>query len=401
MTLGTLALLHLLAPWASAESAPRAAACPDRPTATVELGDENAPLRLHAFFDPSAAGANAIWTELRRIVAERDGELAASVWLVRPLATFDPRMDRVRRFAWAAARLDRLGEALLVVARLGADHVAASLLDEARIRALAPSLRVEGDVLVKALADDCDDERLDLASAHVLGIGRRATLGLVRLPGFALGGFVFDDTASLDRVRPELSREPVRRTLRWRAATMPPTGPAPASRPTRARVPTTAGVVLGGIGLPHRLVVVAQGEDDPSLFLSLPRAMQFRTEKPGQLTVQIVARGAGFGANVLRGRLCAAGRLGRELEYVRLLAGSPDARRDPDATQSELLAALDREADAQCGDEPNELELTEGAWLDGVPRSATELEDLPGLLRQSAATRRVLDLFLHAPATDT
>jgi len=395
MSLVALALLSSL-------GAPAAATCPDRPTATVELGDETALLRLHAFFDPTAPGASAIWTELRRIVAERDGELAASVWIVRPLATFDPRMDRVRRFVWAAARLDRLGDALVVIARVGADHVAASLLDEARVRALAPSLRIEADALVRALADDCDDQRLDLASTHVLGIGRRATLGLVRLPGFALGGFVFDDTAALDRVRPELGREPVRRTLRWRSATtIPAAGPSSANRGGRSSMPAAGGLVLGGIGLPHRLVVVAQGEDDPSLFLSLPRAMQYRTDKPGQLTVQLVARGAGFGANVLRGRLCAAVRLGRELDYARLLAGSPDARRDPDTEQAEMLGQLDREADAHCGDESTDPGLAEGAWLDGVPRSASELEDLPGLLRQGAATRRVLDLFLHVPATDT
>jgi hypothetical protein len=66
-----------------------------------------------------------------------------------------------------------------------------------------------------------------------------------------------------------------------------------------------------------------------------------------------------------------------------------------------MLGQLDREADAHCGDVETDPGLTEGAWLDGVPRSATELEDLPGLLRQGAATRRVLDLFLHVPATET
>jgi hypothetical protein len=391
-------LLPLLA--AVLAGAPAAPVCPDAPTATVELGDDDAPLRLHAFFDPTAPGASGIWTELRRIVAEREGELAASVWIVRPLATFDPRLDRVRRFVWAAARLDRLGESLVAIARVGADHIAASLLDEARVRALAPSLRLEPDALVAALADTCDDERLDLASGHVLGLGRRATLGLVRLPGFALGTFVFDDTPSLDRVRPELSREPVRRTLRWRSATMLPSGPVASTRIGRARMPASGGLVLGGIGLPHRLVVVAQGEDDPSLFLSLPRAMQYRSDAPGRLAVQIVAKGAGFGANLLRGRLCAAVRLGRELDYARLLAGSPDARRDPDTMDAELLRALDREADEHCGDEATDPGLAEGAWLDGVPRSPSELEDLAGLLRQGSATRRVLDLFLHVPATD-
>lgn len=374
--------------------------CPDRAVATLELGRDDAPTRLHAFFDPAAGGALGIFAELRRMVAERPDELGISVWLVRPLAAFDPRMDRVRRFAWAAARADRLDDALTVIARLGSDQIAATLLDGDRTRALAPSLHLAPAVLVDTLAEGCDRTRLDLASAQVARLGRGATLGLVRLPAFAIGGFVFDDTPGLERVRPELGREPVRRSLRWRAA-MSPAAPAPV-RVDRMRTPPPGGLVLGGLGLPHHLAVMGQGEDDPTLFLSLPRALQYRSEHPGRLAVHILARGNGFGANVLRARLCAAARLGRELDYARLLAGPPDARRDPDAATIELLKLLDAEADARCGDtgQPEGEVLPEGAWLDGVPRSPTELDDLPNLLRPAAAGTRPLDGFLRPGAAE-
>jgi hypothetical protein len=396
-----MSALLLAAVLAAPAARPAPPQCPDRAVATLELGGQDAPTRLHAFFDPAAGGALGIFAELRRMVAERPDELGVSVWLVRPLAAFDPRMDRVRRFAWAAARAGHLDDALTVIARLGSDHIAATLLDDGRMQTLAPSLHLEPTALVTALAEGCDGARLDLASAQVARLGRGATLGLVRLPAFAIGGFVFDDTPGLERVRPELGREPVRRSLRWRAATTPGPPPPPV-RVDRMRRPPSGGLVLGGLGLPHHLAVMGQGEDDPTLFLSLPRAMQYRSEHPGRLAVHILARGNGFGANVLRARLCAATRLGRELDYARMLAGPPDARRDPDAAAVELLKLLDAESDAHCGDtgQPEADVLPEGAWLDGVPRSPTELDDLPNLLRPSVAGTRPLDGFLRPGAAE-
>ncbi len=389
-----LALLAVLA-------APPAPTCPDTAAATVEIGDPHAPLRLHAFFDPALTTGHAIFNELRRVVAERPDDIAVSLWIVRPQASFDPRLDRVRRFVWAAARLGLLDAALALIARAGPDHVGVALLDDERTRALAPALHTAPERLLAALAEGCDGARLDRASAHAITVGRHAPLGMVRLPVFAVGEFVFDDTPTLERVRPELGREPVRRALRWRAAASPPPAPPPSSG-ERSRVPPAGGLVLGGIGLPHHLVVLGQGEDDPNLFLSLPRAMQYRSEHPGRLAIHILARGNGFGANLLRGRLCAAKRLGRELGYARLLAGTPEARHDPGAADAELISELDAEADSHCEapDDAAAEPLPEGAWLDGVPRSPTELEDLPSLLRSGATGRRPLDPLLRPPATD-
>lgn len=394
--------MSLIALLVAALGAPAPAACPDAALATVELGRSAAPVRLHAFFDPAASGANGIYAELRGMVAERSDELAVSLWIVRPVASFDPRLDRVRRFVSAAARLDRLGDALTLVARVGPDHVAASLLDEARTRAFAPSLRVDAARLLAALATGCDEARVDAATSRVLALGRNATLGLVRLPAFAIGTYVFDDTPGLERVRPELGREPVRRALRWRSAGAPTVSASVALRSERRRIPAAGGLVLGGIGLPHRLAVIAQSESDPNLFLSLPRALRFRSEHPGRLAIHIQARGSGFGANVLRARLCAAARLGRELDYARLLSAPPDLRRDPAPSDSDLLGMLDREAEAHCEDEPVGAvdSLPEGTWLDGVARSPTELDELPNLLRQATAAHRALDVFIVPVETE-
>jgi hypothetical protein len=365
-------------------------ACPDQASAAVELGLAAAPLHLDAFLDPSSPQALVSWVELLRIVGEREPELHVAVWLVRPLGPIDPRAERVRRLAWAAARLGRVEPVLRQVARVGAEHVAAALASTERRHALAATIGLEPALLDRALADVCDAGRIDLATIAVVELGRGATLGLVRLPAFALGELVFDDAPTLERVRPELAREPMRRALRRRTAPAAP--PEARPRAERLRVPPPGGLVLGGVGLRHRLLVMAQAEDDPSLFLSLPRALQHRADHPGQLSVHVLARGQSLGASILRHRLCAARTLGRELDYARLLAAAPDARQRPDDETSALLHLLDEVPEEACEHEPDpaRTNLAEGTWLDGLPRSPTELEDLPTLLELSAASARPL-----------
>ncbi len=397
----------LLAAWAPAGAAtaaePAAAAtCPDEPRATLQLGSPTAPLQLAVFLDPANATALTSWTELQRIVAEREGQLGVAVWFVRPLQAFDPRSDRVRRFALAAARLGAVRGALAQVARHGAEATAVVLGDPPRRDRLAQELGLDPAAFAKALADRCDGDRIDRGSSRVLELARSSTLGMLRLPAFALGNFVFDDGPQLERVRPELGREPVRAALRWRADVEPPPPLEPRPRVERLRVPPRGGVALGGPGLPHRLVVMAQGEDDPNLFLTLPRALQYRAAAPRSLTIHILARGRSFVATTLRQRLCAARRLGRQLEYARVLAASPDVRREPDPATTELLRALDAVPEKDCGEEPDPAEagLPEGTWLDGQPRSATELEDIAGLLRQADRATRPLSPWTPRPGDD-
>ncbi|MBX7083265.1 MAG: hypothetical protein K1X88_28925 [Nannocystaceae bacterium] len=394
--------LGALAPAAAAAAPAPAASCPDEPRATLQLGSATAPLQLSVFLDPANATALTSWTELQRIVAEREGQLGVAVWFVRPLQAFDPRSDRVRRFALAATRLGATRGALAQVARHGVEATAVALGDPPRRDALAQALGLEPAALAKALADPCDGDRLDLASGRVLELARASTLGMLRLPALALGSFVFDDSPQLDRVRPELGREPVRAALRWRADVEPPPPLEPRPRVERLRVPPRGGLSLGGPGLPHRLVVMAQGEDDPNLFLTLPRALQYRASAPRSLTIHVLARGRSFVATQLRQRLCAARRLGRDLEYARVLAASPDVRREPDVATVELLRALDGVDETACADEPDPAEagLPEGTWLDGQPRSATELEDIAGLLRQADRATRALSPWMPRPRDD-
>ena len=371
-------------------AAPPAATCPDEAAAALALGPADAAMKLDAFIDPASPQALVTWIELLRIVGEREPELRIDVWLVRPLGPIEPRAERVRRLAWAAARSDRLPAVLRQVARTGPELVAAALGSSTRRKSLATALGLAPDALDAMMSDRCDPERIDLASTKVLELGRGATLGLVRLPAFALGDLVFDDGASLERVRPELAREPMRRALRRRAP--PATPPDARPRAERLRVPPPGGIVLGGVGLRHRLLVMAQSEDDPNLFLSLPRALQYRADHPGELAVHIVARGQSLGATILRHRLCAARKLDRELDYARLLAAPPETRQRPDNDTLALIRALDQVPEEICENEPDpaRANLPDGTWLDGLPRSPTELEDLAALLKVSSAATRPL-----------
>lgn len=385
-------MLALLLSVALAAAPPRSepSTCPDEAAAALALGPADAATKLDAFIDPASPQALVTWIELLRIVGEREPELRIDVWLVRPLGPIEPRGERVRRLAWAAARSDRLPAVLRQVARTGPEYVAAALGGPTRRKALATALGIGTDTLDAMMSDRCDPERIDLASAKVLDLGRGATLGLVRLPAFALGELVFDDGASLERVRPELAREPMRRALRRRAVA--PTPPDARPRAERLRVPPPGGIVLGGVGLRHRLLVMAQSEDDPNLFLSLPRALQFRADHPGELAVHIVARGQSLGATILRHRLCAARKLDRELDYARLLAAPPETRQRPDDDTVALQRALDQVPEELCENEadPARANLPDGTWLDGLPRSPTELEDLAALLKASSAATRPL-----------
>ncbi|MBC8069165.1 MAG: hypothetical protein IAG13_12595 [Deltaproteobacteria bacterium] len=165
-------------------------------------------------------------------------------------------------------------------------------------------------------------------------------------------------------------------------------------------MPPAGGLVLGGVGLRHRLLVMASSEDDANLFLSLPRALQHRADHPGQLSVHVLARGASLGATILRHRLCAARVIDRELDYARVLAAPPELRQQPDEDTSRLFHQLDAVPERACEDEPDpaRANLLDGTWLDGLPRSPTELEDLAALLELSSASARPLAPWSAAAA---
>jgi len=148
---------------------------------------------------------------------------------------------------------------------------------------------------------------------------------------------------------------------------------------------------------------MADTEDDEALALTLPRLLAFRSEHPGVLSVQILARGHLLGATELRHRLCAARLRGRELDYARVLAIPPATRRDPSPAVTELLAELDEVPESECEGEPDPAArgLPGGIWLDGLPRSLGELEDIAALVRLTEAWERPLTpLFVPSPPSE-
>jgi hypothetical protein len=377
-------------------------ACIDVPRGpTAVIGPRDAALRVEAFLDPSATSAHASWVELRRVVGEGEGRVRVDVRLVRPGGAFDPRADRVRRFAVAAARLGQLEAALRLVAREGHERLDVRLRQASERSRLAEGLDVPAGKLGEALGDPCVPALLDAATSRAHEAWRKAALGTIRLPAYVLGDRVFDDGATLTSLRPELAREPMRRA---RALHATPT-PAPEAKPraARLRVPPRGGVRLGGVGLPHRMVLMADTEDDEALALTLPRLLAFRSEHPGIVSVQILARGHSLGATELRHRLCAARLRDRELDYARVLAIPPALRREPSPAIAELLAELDEVPESECEAEPDPATrgLPGGIWLDGLPRSLGELEDVGALVRLTEAWDRPLSLiWAPAPASE-
>jgi hypothetical protein len=368
---------------------------------TIVIGSDDAALRVEAFLDPAATTAHASWVELRRVVGESRGGVRVDLRLVRPAGAFDPRADRVRRFAVAAARLGALDPALRLVAREGHERLDVRLRQASEREALARALGVAVGRLGEALGDPCLAALLDAATTRANQAWKQAALGSIRLPAYVLGDRVFDDGAALASLRPELGREPMRRARALHAA--PAAAPEAKPRAARLRVPPRGGLRLGGVGLPHRMVLMAESEDDESLALTLPRLLAYRSEHPGVVSVQILARGSSLGATELRHRLCAARRRDRELDYARVLAVPPALRRDPSPAISELLAELDEVAESECDEEPDPATrgLPGGIWLDGLPRSLGELEDVSALVRLTEAWDRPLSLvWSPAPASE-
>jgi hypothetical protein len=379
------------------EAGPRAA-CSDRPPAPFVLGPATASLVARAHLDPTLPSALVTWLELRRLVADHEGDLRLEIWLVRQPPPRDPRADRVRRFASRMAARDRLQAALRQVALRGVERLSAMLTRASGTAELARELGVDAKVLDDD-ADPCADARIE-ASTEALE-QRLAEQGkpTLRPPVFEVGDVVDEDSPALDKLRPELARVRNRERLAKGRRRPVVTGEAKPRSDAMRRPPLT-GVVLGGIGLRHRLVINARDEDDPTLFLVLPRVLRWRSAHPGRLAVHIVARGESLGAQDLRQRLCAARRIDRVAEYVRWLAEPPESRRTAAAESEALLHELDSISEETCAGEldPAALGLPDSMWLDGLPRGTSELDDLDGLLRAAEAAERPLAPILRPSA---
>lgn len=357
------------------------------------MGPAAAPAEVEAYLDPASVHTLRIWLELRRMVADHGGEVRLVVrWSGRGGAP-TPRADRVRAFVVALAERDRTLEALRVVARDGLERLHARLVDPLSHSGLAEELGVSPEVVEAALSDRCARESLQATTDHVRRSMALEGGSVARLPTFVVGELSFDDGVALDRLRPELGRRG--RWLRNREDPGPPPPPPPAPNPSERMLrPKLPGVLLGGPGLPHRFVLMARDESDTSVLVMLPIALEQRHAEPGRMAVHVVARGLSSGAERLRHRLCAARELGLEQAYLDILGRDALLRETPSPVDERLLAALDDVPQERCADEvdPVDLDLPDGAWLDGRPRSRNELGHIDSLLWQVEAGARPLDL---------
>jgi hypothetical protein len=383
----------------SAAPAPAAPACDE--AAVLHLGPAGAPTTVEAFLDPAATLSWRTYLELRRLAFDHAGEVEVRLHWSSPGGTRQPQAERVRAFVVSLAYRGHLEAALRVLARDGADRLHARLVDPASHEALARELGVAAADVAAALRDRCARERVaeqDRRLRQALSLPPDST---ARLPAFVLGELSFDDGPGLERLRPELGLEGVRRREREAPA---PVGPPPAVETTSERMqrPALQGLLLGGPGLRHRFVVMAREEDDPMLFVVLPPVLAVRRKAPGRVAVHVVSRGVSDGAERLRHRLCAARALGLGPAYVDYLARDAHLRQAPGSDDTSLLEALDDVPASRCADEvdPVELDLPDGAWLDGLPRSRSELGTLDATLRLLGAATRPLDLVFIAPRDD-
>jgi hypothetical protein len=375
-----------------------AAAPPCTPAATL-YGVEHAAMVVDAFVDPTNDSALLTVLELRRLVAERPADVAVRVHLVTTPGTLDPRAERVRAWLAAMSAHDHLVPALRIVRTDGTDRVFVRLGTEDARRDLAQAIRMKPALLERVAAEACHDSAISANDAELQRRMEERGSTVFRLPIFAVssraagssagGDQVFEDTATLERLRPQLGRE----KSRLRQARVRPKPPLPEARAAseRLRRPELEGARLGGVGLPHLFVLMARDEDDPNLFMLLPPVLDFRRDHPGTLTVQVVARGGSFGAQSLRHRLCAARRQGLVAAYVHHLASDPSTRHTDPAVR-DLLDTLDKVPVEACEDEvdPAELGLPDGGWLDGIPRTRSELEGIEATLDLLDTTTRPL-----------
>ncbi|MBL9099737.1 MAG: hypothetical protein JNL82_02200 [Myxococcales bacterium] len=392
---------------ASLAAAPLPAACP----APVGLGPADAPAELIAFVDPLTPGGLGLWLELRRLVSDLQGHLRIRF---EPAAgpTHDLAGEQLLR--WAVAVADRgAHEGLLrLLDRDGRDRLALRLARPdgpaeltAALAAAAPA--AAAPALPDARAEACAVARVESARRALKAQQQRAGGYLGRPPLFVLAAgdrVAFEDSGGLERVRSEVTRE-LQRLRAGRPAARnawPPARPGVSAR--LIRPPADAGMLVGGVGLPHRLVLFVEHDEHPNLGNLVP-VLEWRRAHPGRLAVQIIARGTTGAARQLRQRLCAARHLGLELEYLRRLARDPLMRAVHEPVP--LGERLDEAADAhKCDLGEPELEpgpggvqsLPDGAWLDGTAVGQGDLEAIGARILGLEAAQRPLDAVFSAAA---
>jgi len=382
-------LAHILV--ALLGAAPRAApaTCANLPA----IGPERAPIHVQWFFDPVYGNNLSHWFAIRRLIGDLDGKVAFTPVVVAGATRRTPEDTRVRTWFVAAACQGRSESALRLIARESSARLARKLAEKEGRRALAA---IAG-VAISTLDEPDLSTHIERGTAvfRALAINSSARTG--RPPAFAvLGEDIFEDGSRLEAVRRaiESQRRPITVSRRSVAKIVRKGVSQPVARP-----PASAGMLLGGVALPHRLVIFAEQEDHPD-FLRLGSALELRARLPGWVAIQVIARGQSRAGEVLRSRLCAATVLGRELDYLRLLARLTDSkaanalRETLDASQSECtsaeqtLRALSEDAQS----------LPSGIWLDGAAMGQRELANLEHEILRIEATTGPLDAVFSAAA---
>jgi hypothetical protein len=362
------------------------------------LGPQAAPTTVDAFLDPASNQSFRVWLELRRLVVDHAGELRVQLRWASPGGLRQPQAERVRAFVVALAQAGHAQAVLRVLARDGFERLHARLVEPAAHEPLARELGVPVSRVGAALRDRCARRRVAEHSRQLREAFALEPEAMARLPAFVLGELAFDDGPDLPRLRPELGEQGLRRR---RTEDPAPVGPPPLidAQSERMLRPALPGVLLGGPGLPHRFVLMARDEEDPTLLVVLPPVLAERRARPGRLSLHVVSRGVSDGAERLRHRLCAARELGLGPAYLDFLARDALLRQTPSPVDARLLEDLDDVPASRCADEvdPVDLDLPDGAWLDGLPRSRSELSGLEATLRLLDAAARPLDLVFVSP----
>ncbi len=382
-------LAHLFAALLGAAPGATPAACAELPA----IGPVEAPIRVQWFFDPMYGNNLGHWFAIRRLVGDLDGEVAFSPVIVAGATRRTPEEERVRAWFAAAACHGHSERALRLLAREGNARLARRLAEKEGRRALAT---VAG-ITVAALDDPGLHALIERGSANFHTLANKSSERTGRAPAFAVASEdIFADGTRLEAVRRaiESERRPTIVRRRSVAKVMRKGVSAPLLRP-----PASAGMLLGGVALPHRLVVFAEQEDHPD-FLRLGAVLELRARLPGWVAIQVIARGQSRAGVVFRRRLCAAAALGRELDYLRLLAR---------LTDSETANALRETLDAHNGEcasaeqtlralREDALNLPSGSWLDGAAVGQRELANLEHEILRIEATTSPLDAVFSAAA---
>lgn len=341
--------------------------CPQ--VAPSGIGAATAPVTVRYFLDPLSGSNLTIWLQLRTQIATLHGQARAEVRIVESSKVVSKGREEIALWLLAAQQLGGLEAGLRILEREGNDRILVRLATPQSRAELAKELKLDPSRIEKVFSDPCLAARLRENTVTYRREARRASGALLRPPVFATAHQpAFDKlsylVSAVDQAR-HAQKHP--RSLRAHRSKRRRGVSARLRRP-----PPQAGLMIGDVGAPHRLVVFLRADPRPRL-TQLGPALTYRRLNPGKLAIQLIVRGEDPVAQDLRRRMCAAQSLGLELEYVNMLAAGRTQwsvkSRDPDIIEA-LLDAHEPEKPCSLAepklDAESERRLPDGIWLDGA-----------------------------------